>query len=171
MHWGKISVGVSVLIAGLATPGLSTVWRIAVSGTGGLLLLFAVGVPQRSGREAIRAVDAHIRKTRAEHDTATASQLLRNAADELSSLPTQEIGEIQGIGFLASVNKKLALRKAIAIYRRRHQAATIHAIETGLSVGAKDDGALQLAQRAASDTDLLTLEVKLFRMALELSPV
>jgi hypothetical protein len=159
-----------VFIAGLASPGLSLGWRITICGVGCLFVLLAIGLPRRLAREAVRAFDAHSRKARREHDTATASQLLRNAADELSSLPTRDIGEVPGLGVFALVKKSFTLRKAMATYRRKHQAATVYAVETGLSAGAKDSGALQLAQSAANNTDLLALEVELFRMALELSP-
>jgi hypothetical protein len=162
-------IGITLICAALARLGPSKGWNIAVGAIGGLLVLLALGLPQRLGRGVIRGFDAHVRQAHQESDAAAASLLLLTAGKDLSSLPTRSSTEIPGMGLFSGL-ANWGQPEAVKTYWRHHSAATIYAIEAGLDAGVKDKGALQLAQSAQSNTDLLALEAELFKMALELSP-
>jgi hypothetical protein len=162
-------VGVGLIGLGLARLPHSKGWNLAAIVGGGLLVLFATGLPQELTGRTVRAFDAHVRRAHREDDAAAASKLLFEGGECLSLLPTRTSAEIVGFGFLEAIANKLK-PSPIGTYQRQHRAAIVHAVEAGVDAGATDEGALQLAQNAQSNADLLALEAKMFKMALELRP-
>jgi hypothetical protein len=156
-------IGATVLLATLA-PGLSRGLEIALLVGGGLLILLALRWPQWLIGLLLRGINAVFEKSRSDQNAATALRLCRAAVATISGLPIRETGELK----LWQLLRSRWISEAGAIYRKRHRAATIEAIRAALRAGALDKGALQLAENAHWDAELLELKAELLRIVLEL---
>lgn len=166
-HWGMGEVGVGLLLAAIATGGSNELDLALVAG-GAVLILLALRWPQRLANVVLRGINALIERIRNDQDAATAIRLCRQAAAAISMLPTRETGEVGWTQLLPRIVSSRADSEAGSIYKKRHRAATIHAIEVALGAGAVDNGALQLAESAHVDTELMELKAELLRIVLEL---
>lgn len=168
IRWEVAGVGIS--IAALAVPDLSDAARIALCAVGVFLVLLALGWPQRALAKLTRIFEQHVGVARREQASATACRLLRDAAEELSVLTAREADGTLAAGFLGAMIRGRGQQQAIVAYRRNLRTTVVRAVEAGLSAGARDEGAMRLAESAASGTDLLELKAEILRMVVELTP-
>lgn len=157
-------IGATLLVAAL-TPGGSKDLDLTLLIGSALLILFGLRWPQRMLRTVAKGVNSLAERIKSDQDAATAVHLCRAAVADLESLPIRETGELK----LWQLLRSRWISEAGGIYRRRHRAATVNAVRSALRAGAADKGALQLAESAHLDTELLELRAELFRIVLELS--
>jgi hypothetical protein len=112
----------------------------------------------------LKGINAVFEKNRSDRNAATAIRLCQAAIAAISGLPVRETGELK----LWQLLRSRWVSEAGATYRRRHRAATIDAIRAALRAGARDNGALQLAENAHWDAELLELKAELLRIVFEL---
>jgi hypothetical protein len=159
----------ATLVAAAAAPGGRKDFDAAMLIGGTILIFLALGWLQWLVAIAFKGINRVAEKARSDQDAATAIRLLRSAIGEISTLPIRETGEMKWAQLLPMLMSSRSISEAGTIYRRRHRAATIHAIRVALRAGAIDNGALQLAEQAHVDTELLELKAELLRIVLELS--
>jgi hypothetical protein len=162
-HWGMAGVGATLLVAALAPGGSKELDIVLLLGSA-FLILFALRWPQRTAGVIAKGVNAVAERIRRDQNATTAIRLCQAAIAAISGLPIRESGELKMWQLLRS----RWISEAGALYKRRHRAATIDAVRAALRAGAADNGALQLAENAHWDAELLELKAELLRIVFEL---
>lgn len=165
IHWDVLSVALAIAGFAIALPRLPTAWKLCLIAVAAGMFLFAVGLPQRTSRSAVKAVINFARSDWNARRSGDAMRLLEAVTDELaaqlSALGTRRRG-------LSSVLRPGA-HPAVAEYQWRHRHAVVHAVGVAIEAGAQDEGMIGLAQRPRDIADLHALLAGLRRMTLELA--
>lgn len=168
VRWEIVGVALALVAFAFTVPGLPELWGIGLAISGGGLLLFGLGLPQRTSRSLAEAHVRYLRGAWDDRQSQDARQMCSNGAEAISELVAGRRSPFGTRPRLLSSGRRQRGRYAVVTYEQLYRAEILRAIEAAIAAGATDAGTLALARQPRGIADLSDLQARLLRMVVEL---